>query len=51
MEDQDLGLIQRLCDESALYRRLYEEHMLLERELNTLDQRQHLSPEEEAQIV
>lgn len=49
MEDQDLGLIQRLCDESALYRRLYEEHVLLERELNMLDQLQHLSPEEEAQ--
>lgn len=48
MEDQALGLIQRLCDESAVYRRLYEEHVLLERELNTLDQRQHLSPEEEA---
>lgn len=49
MEDQDLGLVQRLCDESALYRRLYEEHVLLERELNMLDQLHHLSPEEEAQ--
>lgn len=49
MEEQDVGLIQLLCDESAVYRRLYEEHMLLERQLNMLDQRQYLSPEEEAQ--
>jgi hypothetical protein len=48
MEEQNLGLIQRLCDESALYRRLYEEHVLLERELSSLDQRPRLSPEEAA---
>ncbi|ABA89153.1 hypothetical protein Pcar_1912 [Syntrophotalea carbinolica DSM 2380] len=49
MEEQDLGLIQHLCDASPRYRRLYEEHVLLERELVVLDQQQHLSPEEEFQ--
>jgi uncharacterized protein YdcH (DUF465 family) len=49
MEEQDLGLVQRLFDESPRYRRLYEEHVLLERELNMLDQRDYLSPEEELQ--
>lgn len=49
MEEQELGVIQRLCDESPRYRRLFEEHMLLERELQTLEQRQYLSPEEELQ--
>lgn len=49
MEEQDLGLVRRLCDESPRYRRLYEEHMFLERELSLLDQRGALSPEEELQ--
>jgi hypothetical protein len=49
MEDQNLGLVQRLCDESPRYRRLYEEHILLERELDMLDQQGVLSPDEEFQ--
>lgn len=49
MEEQDLGLVQQLCDASPRYRRLYEEHVLLERELVVLDQQQYLSPEEEFQ--
>lgn len=49
MEEQDLGLVQQLCDANPRYRRLYEEHVLLERELVVLDQQQHLSPEEEFQ--
>ncbi|APG26043.1 YdcH family protein [Syntrophotalea acetylenica] len=49
MEEQDLGLVQRLCDASPRYRRLYEEHVLLERELEMLDQREILSTDEELQ--
>lgn len=49
MEEQEVGLVRRLCDENPRYRRLYEEHVLLERQLQTLEQRSHLSPDEELQ--
>jgi len=49
MEENDLAQIQRFCDQSPRYRRLYEEHELLEKELETLDHKEYLTPEEELQ--
>jgi uncharacterized protein len=47
MEGQDLVSLQQLCDEKPRFRLLFEEHMLLEKQLSRLDQKPHLTPEEE----
>ena len=47
MEGQDLASIQQLCDERPRFRLLFEEHLLLEKQLSVLDQKTHLTPEEE----
>jgi hypothetical protein len=47
MEKKDEQLIQTLLDREPELRRFYEEHVDLERQLGTLQQRQYLSPEEE----
>ena len=47
MEGQDLASLQQLCDERPRFRLLFEEHLLLEKQLATLDQKPHLNPEEE----
>lgn len=47
MEGQDLASLQRLCDERPRFRLLFEEHLLLEKQLTMLDQKTHLTPEEE----
>ncbi|MEZ4600478.1 MAG: YdcH family protein [Syntrophotaleaceae bacterium] len=47
MEEHDLVQIQRLCDQNAHFRRLFEEHLILEKQLHALDQRPYLTPEEE----
>jgi len=49
MEDYDQTLIQQLCDGNPRFRLLYEEHMLLEKELVSLAQKAFLSPEEEVE--
>jgi len=46
MEDYDQTLIQQLCDGNPRFRLLYEEHLLLEKELDSLNQKHYLSPEE-----
>jgi uncharacterized protein YdcH (DUF465 family) len=47
MEGQDLASLQQLFDEKPRFRLLFEEHLLLEKQLGMLDQRPHLTPEEE----
>lgn len=47
MEQYDQTVIQHLCDGNARFRMLYEEHMLLEKELADLNQKPFLSPEDE----
>ncbi|MCD4689237.1 MAG: DUF465 domain-containing protein [Desulfuromonadaceae bacterium] len=47
MEGQDLASLQQLCDDRPRFRLLFEEHLLLEKQLATLDQKIHLTPEEE----
>ncbi|APG27239.1 hypothetical protein A7E78_04925 [Syntrophotalea acetylenivorans] len=47
MEGQDLASLQQLCDERPRFRLLFEEHLLLEKQLTMLDQKPHLTPEEE----
>jgi len=45
--DQDM--VQQLFDDNARFRMLYEEHLLLEKELQHLDEKSHLTPEEEVE--
>lgn len=47
MEQNNLTLIQKLCEENSRFRLLYEEHTLFEKQLRELDGRVYLSPEEE----
>ncbi|WP_432822430.1 YdcH family protein [Trichloromonas sp.] len=50
MEEQDLTnqqLVQQLFDGNPRFRLLYEEHHLLEKELQKLDQKAFLTPDEE----
>jgi len=50
MEEKDLTnqhLVQQLFDANPRFRRLYEEHHLLEKELQKLDQKAYLTPDEE----
>lgn len=49
MEVKDQTLVQQLCDGNARFRMLYEEHLLLEKELLSLDQKAFLTPEEEVE--
>jgi uncharacterized protein YdcH (DUF465 family) len=47
MEDLDQATVQQLVDMNPRFRLLYEEHLLLEKELRNLDSRPYLSPDEE----
>jgi uncharacterized protein len=49
MEDNEQTLIRKLCDGNARFRMLYEEHLFLEKELQKLDQKVFLTPEEEVE--
>ncbi|PLX85095.1 MAG: DUF465 domain-containing protein [Desulfuromonas sp.] len=49
MEESDQAFVQQLFDNNPRFRLLYEEHLLLERELEDLDQRSYLTPEEEVE--
>ena len=40
---------EKLVSESPRFRKLYEAHMLFEKELQQLDDRSHLTPEDEFQ--
>ncbi|MBN1142693.1 MAG: DUF465 domain-containing protein [Deltaproteobacteria bacterium] len=47
MDDKELDLVRQLREENPRYRKLYEEHVLLEKELARLDGKRYLTPEEE----
>ncbi len=47
MEEKDQALSQRLWDSNTRFRMLYEEHRLLERDLEILADKPHLTPGEE----
>jgi uncharacterized protein len=47
MEDYDQSLVEQLFDGNPRFRMLYEEHLLLEKELQKLSQKSYLSSEEE----
>jgi uncharacterized protein YdcH (DUF465 family) len=47
MAEKDMDLIQRLSEENPRFRKLHEEHMLFEKQLQKLDERNYLSPEED----
>ncbi|HXV20648.1 MAG TPA: DUF465 domain-containing protein [Desulfuromonadales bacterium] len=49
MEDYDRTLIEQQFDGNPRFRLLYEEHLLLEKELNNLNQKAYLTPEEEVE--
>jgi hypothetical protein len=49
MEDYDRTLIEQQFDANPRFRLLYEEHLLLEKELNNLHQKAYLTPEEEVE--
>jgi len=42
-----MTLVEQLCNENPRFRKLYEEHSIFEKQLNALDQKSLLSPEEE----
>jgi uncharacterized protein len=47
MVETDLALVEKLCDENPRFRKLFEEHAILEKQLDELDQKPFLSPEQE----
>jgi len=47
MVEADLALVEKLCDENPRFRKLFEEHAILEKQLDALDQKPFLSPEQE----
>jgi uncharacterized protein YdcH (DUF465 family) len=47
MEEKDQSLVQQLFDGNPRFRLLYEEHQVLERELNQLNTKSFLTPDEE----
>ncbi len=49
MEENDQTLMQQLFDQNPRFRLLYEEHNLLERELQDLDQKAYLTTNEETE--
>ena len=49
MEELDQDKVQQLVGENPRFRMLYEEHLLLEKELQNLDSRPYLTAEEEVE--
>lgn len=49
MEQADRAVVEQLFNENPRFRKLYEEHQLFEKELQQLDDRPHLTPEDEVQ--
>lgn len=47
MEVNDQTLVQKLCDANPRFRMLFEEHRILERELENFNSKPYLTPEEE----
>jgi uncharacterized protein len=49
MDEMDQTLVQQMLDSNPRFRLLYEEHVLLEKELQNLDSRAFLTPEAEVE--
>ena len=49
MERVDTVVIEKLFNENSRFRKLYEEHELFEKELQQLDDRPRLTPDDEIQ--
>lgn len=49
MEMKDEAIIRELCDNNARFRQLYEEHQILEKEIDSLNRKGYLSSEEEVE--
>ncbi len=47
MQQYDESLVQQLFEENPRFRRLYEEHQILERDLERLTAKEYLSTEDE----
>jgi len=47
MTEDDLGLVEKLCDENPRFRKLYEEHVIFEKQLVELDDKPFLTPDQE----
>ncbi len=47
MQEQERALVEKLVNENPRFRKLYEEHQFFEKELVQLEERSHLTPEEE----
>lgn len=47
MENKDNLRVQELCENNPRFRQLYEEHRILEKELENLNRKGFLSPAEE----
>ncbi len=47
MAKKNMELIQRLSEENPRFRKLHEEHLLFEKQLQDLDERAYLTPEED----
>ena len=47
MAENDMNLIQRLSEENPRFRKLHEEHLLFEKQLQELDERTYLTPDED----
>lgn len=49
MQEKDQDIIQKLVDGNPRFRMLFEEHLLLEKELRKFEDRNYLSPAEEVE--
>lgn len=47
MGENDVNLVQRLSEENPRFRKLHEQHLLFEKQLQELDERTYLTPEED----
>jgi uncharacterized protein len=47
MEEMDMELVERLVGENPKFRMLFEEHQLLEKELDEYEKKRYLTPQEE----
>ena len=49
MNELDQSMVQKLVDVHPRFRMLYEEHLFFEKELNSLDEKPFLSPDQEVE--
>lgn len=49
MEATEQTTVEELCNSNPRFRMLYEEHLILEKELNGFEQKVYLTPDEEVE--